>query len=136
MFDAFSFCTWARRIVTLQGRQLVEPDDLALLKSCAKRCGVPVEDCKALCIVCGAIGCHPGFAPVYPPDPQFDVGETHSAIGLETPLARVFLISTVTATTTIFIHPLKQVTVAVRKSSSGSAVRRRKSSNGIQREEV
>src|ERR1700688_2098037 len=47
-----------------------------------------------------------------------------------------FLISTATTTTTVFIHTLKQGRVALRSHSSVCAFRRRKSIDGIQREEV
>src|ERR1035438_10328065 len=60
----------------------------------------------------------------------------HRATGSLSPFARLFRISTATATTTVFIHTLKQGRVALRSSSLVLASGRRKSRNGIQRKEI
>jgi hypothetical protein len=51
-------------------------------------------------------------------------------------VSRDFLISTATATTTVFILPIKQGRVALRTSSRVCAFQRRKSGDGIQCEEI
>src|SRR4029077_4495554 len=109
---------------------------LAMLKTCAYCCAHPVQRLRALRKILDALGPPSRFATIYPLNPQISFFKMHRANAALPLDARVILISTATATTAVFILLIKQGTVALHSSSRVCAFQRRKSSDGIQCEEV
>jgi len=107
-----------------------------LLKYCGQCCAGSVQYREELWMIFLAAWRVRRFELRFPLIAQFGRAPMHRANASRLGSLCVFLISTATATTTVFIPTLKQGTVALRRSSLVLAFHRRKSGNGIQREEV